>query len=193
MTILIFGLRYLYHRIFSRFYHLGWTVAFNKGTVVKNAKHISLGNNVYLAKDTFLQVPKEHALFGSHKPKLTIEDGVSVNIGTMISAVKSIHIKRNVNIAQYCFIGDHNYEYEDINVPIRHQGLTDVKPIVINEGTWIANKVTICSGVTIGKNCVIGANSVVKKDIPDYSVAVGVPAKIIKRYNFKTKKWGKTV
>lgn len=189
MEIFIFGLRYLYHRIFSGFYHLGWRVAFNKGTVIKNAKYISLGNNVYLGKNSFLQVPREHISHNSSKPKLIIEDDVSVNIGTMISAVKSIHIKKGVGIAQYCFIGDHDHDYKNISKPIRHQPLANVAPIIINEGTWIANKVTVCSGVTIGKHCVIGANSVVTKDIPDYSVAVGAPAKVIKKYNFKTKKW----
>lgn len=189
MTTLVFGLRYLYHLIFSRFFHLGWRVAFSKGIYLRNPEYISLGNNVFLANNAILSVPDEHVEYGLHKPKLKIEDGVRVNIGTMIAAAKSVHLKKSVNIAQYCFIGDHDHAYKDVTKLIRDQGLANVKPIVINEDTWIANKVTVCSGVTIGKHCVIGANSVVTKDIPDYSVAVGIPAKVIKKYNFKTKKW----
>ena len=190
MDKLIYAVRYLYYRIFYRFYHLGWPVGFGKNVAIRNPKYISLGNNIYLDNNVILQIPEEHAEYGSHKPKLEIEDKVTVGSTTMISAVKSIRIKKNVLISQHCFIGDHNHEYKDTNTPIRYQGLK-VAPIVIDEGAWIGANVTVSSGVRIGKNAVIGANSVVTKDIPDYSVAVGIPAKVIKKYNFKTKKWEK--
>jgi len=60
---------------------------------------------------------------------------------------------------------------------------------MIGEGSWIGTKVSIIGSVRIGKHCVIGANSVVTKDIPDFSVAVGAPAKVIKRYDFERKEW----
>jgi len=189
MNKLIYTLRYLYYRIFYRFYHLGWPVGFGKGVYIRNSKNISLGNEVLLVGNSILSVADEYTEHDSKKPQLKLGDRVRVNMFTMISAVKSVHIKKNVNIGQFCFIGDHDHEYKDVTKPIRDQGLTNVKPVVINEDTWIANKVTVCSGVTIGKHCVIGANSVVTKDIPDYSVAVGAPAKVIKKYNNKTKKW----
>lgn len=188
MTIFIFGLRYFYHRLFTNFYHLGRRVGFGENVVVRSPKYISLGNNVYLDNNVILQIPEEHAEYGSQKPKLEIEDKVTVGSTTMISAAKSIRIKKNVLISQHCFIGDHNHEYKDINTPIRYQGL-NASPIVIDEGAWIGANVTVASGVKIGKNAVIGANSVVTKDIPDYCVAVGLPAKVIKKYNFKDKKW----
>lgn len=193
MIIFIFGLRYLYHFIFSGFYHLGKKVGFGSNVAIRNARYISLGNNVYLDNNAILQIPEEHIGYGLHKPKLEIEDKVTVGSTTMISAVKSIQIKENVLISQHCFIGDHDHGYKDINTPIRYQDLTNVKPIVIDEGAWIGANVTVVSGVRIGKNAVIGTNSVVTKDIPDYSVAVGVPTKVIKKYNFKTKKWEKVV
>lgn len=59
----------------------------------------------------------------------------------------------------------------------------------IGDGSWLGTHVVIAGNITIGKHCVIGANSVVTKDIPDYSVAVGIPAKVVKRYNFDTKCW----
>jgi len=189
MTIFIFGLRYLYHLIFSRFHHLGRRVGFGSNVAIRNARYISLGNNVYLDNNAILQVPEEHAEYGSHKPKLEIEDKVTVGSTTMISAVKSIQIKKNVLISQHCFIGDHNHEYKDTSTPIRYQGLTNIAPIVIDEGAWIGANVTVASGVRIGKNSVIGANSVVTHDIPAFSVAVGLPARVIKKYNPKTKKW----
>ena len=67
--------------------------------------------------------------------------------------------------------------------------IKDNDSVIIDEGTWIGTKTTIIGNVHIGKHCVIGANSVVTKDIPDYCVAAGIPAKIIKRYNFETNCW----
>lgn len=83
-----------------------------------------------------------------------------------------------------------------INKPIISQGALDIKnnghnTLKIGDGSWIGTHVAIIGDVHIGKNCVIGANSVVTKDIPDYSVAVGIPAKIIKQYNFTTNSWEK--
>ena len=65
------------------------------------------------------------------------------------------------------------------------------KPVSIGDGCWIGEKVCILPGVTIGKKCVIGAGSVVTKSIPDYSIAVGNPAKVVKQYNFETQHWEK--
>ena len=79
----------------------------------------------------------------------------------------------------------------DINIPIERQNLV-VKDVYIGEDCKIYNGVVILQGVHIGKHCVLGANSVVTKDIPDYCVAVGSPAKIIKRYDFESKLWRKT-
>lgn len=61
--------------------------------------------------------------------------------------------------------------------------------VIISDGTWIGTNAVIVGNVKIGKNCVIGANSVVTKDIPDYCIAAGIPARIIKRYNIETHSW----
>ena len=189
MSKFIFGLKYLYFRLFYGFYHLGWPVGFGRGVSIRDAGYISLGNNVFLDNNVVLQLSEEHLKYGSQKPKVEIEDKVTIGLGTMISAAEHILIKKNVLISQHCFIVDHNNEYKDVNTPIRFQGIRNVKPVVINEGAWIGANTTICSGVTIGKNSVIGANSVLKKDVPDYAVAAGVPTKIIKRYDEKSKTW----
>ena len=75
-------------------------------------------------------------------------------------------------------------------MPILKQKIKQIGTVVIGEGSWLGENVCVI-GANVGKNCVIGANSVVTKDIPDYSVAVGVPAKVIKSYNFSSKKWEK--
>ncbi|MBI2621972.1 MAG: acyltransferase [Candidatus Levybacteria bacterium] len=183
--------RYFRHFLFSGFYHLGWPVVFRRNIVINGHEFISLGKNVVLDYDCVLNVITRHQnyKYNYQKPVIKIEDNVGITKGAFISAVRSIHIKKNVMIGPYCFIGDYNHGYEDITRPISKQPLKNIKPVVIEEGAWIGAHVSIASGVTIGKNSVIGANSVVTKDIPDYCVAVGTPAKIIKRYNKRNNNW----
>lgn len=114
-----------------------------------------------------------------------------------IAARGYVRIGEYVAMGPNCFIADFNHAYEDILRPVKLQGNTfiprkDGSPNVeIGDGSWLGTHVAIAGNVRIGKHCVIGANSVVTKDIPDYSVAVGIPAKVIKRYNLKTKSWKK--
>ena len=89
----------------------------------------------------------------------------------------------------FVYISDFNHRYNNINLPIQDQGLSNKGGICIGKGTWIGAHSTIVGSVNIGKGCVIGANSVVTRDIPDYCVAVGSPAKIIKQYDFNLKEW----
>ncbi len=191
-TYPLFIIRYLKHRFLTGFNRIGWKVGFGSGVTIRQAANISIGNSVYLDNYVVLQAPNKFEKTSKHSSvKLKIEDKVTVGLCTMISAVKKIHIQKNVLISQHCFIGDHNHEYKDITTPIRFQGLTNIKPIIIKEGAWIGANCTICTGVTIGKNSVVGANSVVTKSIPDFSVSVGTPAKVIKRFNKKTEAWEK--
>ena len=78
--------------------------------------------------------------------------------------------------------------YEDIETPIKKQPIVQKKEVYIGDGSWLGENVCVI-GASIGKHCVIGANSVVTKDIPDYSIAVGSPAKVIKQFDFKENKW----
>ena len=93
--------------------------------------------------------------------------------------------------ADRVYISDNLHGYEDINTPIKDQPIRQINPVRIGEGSWIGVGVAVM-GATIGRHCVIGANSVVTRDIPDYSVAVGIPAKVIKRYDFQSNRWRKT-
>lgn len=104
-----------------------------------------------------------------------------------------MHICSNVNIGPFVFLTDHNHNFENPDVPIKDQGIS-VKSganLVIGEGSWLGTKVTVVGDVHIGKHCVIGANAVVTKDIPDYSVAVGIPARVVRQFDFLTGEWKK--
>lgn len=187
--MIMFAIKYFCYKLFGGFYKLGWKVAFESGVAIRNRGYISLGSNIYLGKNVAIQVPEEHKDYGDHKPKLVIGDKVTVGMGTMISSAKYIKIEENVMIGPSCYVTDHNHKYTEIDEPIRFQGLDNVNAVTIGRDSWLGANAVISAGVTVGKHSVIGANSVVTKDIPDYSVAVGVPARVIKKYNHTTRKW----
>lgn len=148
-------------------------------------KYIEIGNNVRIQYKTWLAcVP----LTGAKNPKLIISDGSCIGNFNHIYATESIIIEPNVLTADKVYISDNLHSYEDITLPIIKQPIKQISKVVIGEGSWVGENVCII-GASIGKHCVIGANSVVTKNIPDFCVAVGAPAKVIKRYNFETKVW----
>jgi acetyltransferase-like isoleucine patch superfamily enzyme len=86
-------------------------------------------------------------------------------------------------------ITDGLHGYENANEPYKYQKLFRIAPIRIKRGCWIGQNVVILPGVTIGELTIIGANSVVTKNIPDRCIAVGAPAKVIKTWDENTQRW----
>lgn len=132
-----------------------------------------------------------------------IEDFSTINngVGDVIIGEKSfigmsnviigpVTIGNNVILAQNVVISGLNHGYENVNIPPSLQK-TVGKKIFISDDVWIGANSVITAGTSIGKHCVIGAGSVVTKDVPEFSVAVGNPAKVIKAYNPVTVKWEK--
>ena len=128
---------------------------------------------------------------GEPEAKLIIGDGCAIGHFNEIYATKSIIIENNVLTADRVYISDNLHGYENPESPVIKQPIKQNGTVHIGEGSWLGVGVAVM-GANIGKHCVIGANAVVTKDIPDYSVAVGIPAKIIKRYNIESGKWEKT-
>lgn len=149
---------------------------------IVNGKKIELGKNVAIRPDVDLFA----------RDKIRIGDGC--DIGTRNRIVGNVIIEKKVLFGPDNYICSVDHCYEDINVPIIEQGAYVVNnnghdELKIGEGSWIGTHVAIIGNVHIGKNCVIGANAVVTRDVPDFSVAVGIPAKVIKRYNCEKKQW----
>lgn len=182
--------RYVFYRFMYAFNSLGWPIEFSKDLTIFNEEFIKIGNNVNINEYVALKCITDKNVKNKNL-KITIGDRVGIGMGTQIVAAESITIEDDVILAPYCFVGDFDHEYEDTTLPVWQQPLRNLKPITIKKGAWIGTKSTVCAGVTIGKNSVIGANSVVTKDVPDYSVAAGIPARVLKKYNQKTKKWEK--
>lgn len=114
-----------------------------------------------------------------------------------ITAMEKVQIGNNVLLASKIYIsdcshgsyaGDENDSHPDTRPDTRP---LFSKPVVIEDNVWLGEFVSVLPGVTIGKGTIVGANSVVSKSLPPYVIAVGTPAKPIKKFNFETNKWEK--
>lgn len=122
----------------------------------------------------------------------TVRIGKGSEIGERcrISIANSLEIGKKVLFSPNVYITDCDHEYRNVDIPIIDQGIVQKgQKASIGDGSYVGINAVIVGNVKIGKHCVIGANSVVTKDVPDYCVAVGSPAKIIKRYNLETQLW----
>lgn len=153
---------------------------------------VTAGNGVYIGKHCSLK--------GKHN--ITLEDSVTVRPYAQIWSVGAVRIGRGSEIGERCrisiansleigekvlfspnvYITDCDHEYRDVNVPVIDQGIVQRgQRVSIGDGSYIGINAVIVGNVKIGKHCVIGANSVVTHDIPDYSVVAGYPARVIKQ------------
>lgn len=111
-------------------------------------------------------------------------------IGLSNTVIGPITIGNRVNISQNVVLIGLDHNYQDVYKGIIEQGVT-TSPITIGDDTIIGANTIVLSGITIGKHCFIGAGCLVNKDIPDYTVAVGNPVRIIKQYDFNQEKWSR--
>jgi acetyltransferase-like isoleucine patch superfamily enzyme len=188
------GLRKMYSAWVSLTYpfaSIGYDVSLHFTSKVsrQQAPRISIGNTVRVLEHAWLNVPTDDP---TGEPTIVIDDNCSIGYGSIVSGKNHIHLERDVLVGQHVIIQDHNHAYENIHAPIMQQGSTKGGRIRIGEGSWIGRGAAIlCSrgDLTIGRHCVVSANSVVMRSIPDYSVVFGMPATIIRQYDPETRAW----
>lgn len=159
-----------------------------KPLVLRGIQNISLGEGSFIRKNAHIEVMP---YTGENECNFVMGRCSHFQFSAHIIATKSIVVGNYCNIGTNVYITDNTHTYENINVPVKLSPIKQLRTITIGDGTWIGRN-SIVIGCSIGKHCVIGANSVVKHDIPDYCVAAGIPARIIKRYDFETQAWRKT-
>lgn len=152
---------------------------------IKCVGNIYIGDRVIIQYKTWLAA---QPINEGEQCCLEIGDGTNIGHFNHIYATKSIRIGKDVLTADRVYISDNLHSYENINLPILKQPIKQISTVEVGDGSWIGEGACII-GAKIGRGCVIGSNAVVTKDIPDYSVAVGIPAKVIKKYNFNTNVW----
>ena len=141
-------------------------------------KRIAIGDGVFLGAGCCLQALPDS---DDQSVALFIGSGTSVAGRCVISAVRSVRLEENVLLARNVYISDHSHRFDQTDLPILSQGIAKIRPVLIKKGAWLGQNVVVCPGVTIGAGSVIGANSVVNQDVPDFSLAAGAPARIIRQ------------
>ena len=151
---------------------------------IQNKKGIFIGNNVRI-------YPGMRAELSAPNSRIIFEDDISVGQNLHIVCYKDdLVIGRGTTISGNVFISNVNHDYHELGKPIIKQELK-YKNTIIGENCFIGYGVAILPGTELGKQCIVGANSTVFGCFPDYSVIVGSPARVVKRYNESTNKWEK--
>jgi acetyltransferase-like isoleucine patch superfamily enzyme len=164
---------------FGRF-GVGSIICFPQNTIF-NERYIHIGSGTMIGPHTTLSagmMPGQQCLTD---PVVRIGDRCLIGKGSGIVGHFSIDIGDDVWTGHHVYITDQNHGYEDVNLPISQQTQPE-RAVSIGNGSWLGYGTVVLPGATIGEHVTIGANSVVTGDIPSYSVAVGAPAKVIRRY-----------
>lgn len=144
---------------------------------ISGQHRIALGSKVFIGSGSWLQTLPDD---DNQSVAIFISDGVSIAGSCVISAVRSVVLEDSVLLARNVYISDHMHRYTDTGKPVQAQGLDKIQPVLIRKGAWLGQNVVVCPGVTIGAGSVIGANSVVTQDVPNFCVAAGAPARVVK-------------
>jgi len=150
--------------------------------VIPRSSHLRR-HRLFVARKTLVET---NCVICTWHGDVILKEGASVGIGSIV--IGPVTIGENSICSQNCFIGGQSHIFQDISMNFLSQGL-EIKQVVIGKNVWIGSNAVVLLGVKIGDNSVIGAGSTVVKDIPSYCVAVGNPARVVKRYNFETKQW----
>ena len=137
---------------------------------------LEIGAHTLLEPDVWITAPGD--------ARIRIGEGCFLNLGTMVASVELVEIGDHCMLANGCFVTDGNHRFEDRDRPVPWQGFTTKGPTRIGDNTWLGAHVVVTSGVTIGERCVVGANSVVTKDVEPYTIAAGAPARPLRNIEY---------
>lgn len=116
--------------------------------------------------------------------RIRIGGGSFLNLGVQVAAMERVEIGEHCMFANGCFVTDADHRFDDPERPVPWQGFTTKGPTRVGDNVWCGANVVITSGVTVGERCVIGANSVVNRDLPPRVIAAGVPAKVVREIDY---------
>lgn len=183
-------IRYLKNKIYAGYIGNQFASHGNNLTVrysmlcIRGAKFITVGDNVSIGKGVQLTAYSNFRITEQFfSPEIKIGDNCSIGDYSHITCICSIIIGNNVTMGKNILISDNAHGSSDIkllSIAPNHRPLYSKGGVIINDNVWIGEKSSILPGVTVGYGAIIGAGSVVTKDVPPYSVVAGNPAKVIK-------------
>jgi len=171
----------LYKPFFGKF---GLPSYIGKPLFIENFKRIFIGKRVRIFPGSRMEVIGKDA-------SIIFDENIAVGQNFHITSAAELFIGKNTTILGSVMITNIDHDYQEISKPIWEQKLI-IKETRIGENCFIGYGAIIQAGTVLGKQCIVGANAVVRGNFPDYSVIVGVPAKIVKRYDVKSQEWKKT-
>jgi acetyltransferase-like isoleucine patch superfamily enzyme len=178
---------FLYRLVFEKF---GSGSYIRRPLLILNSDHISIGERVAIREGARLEVVRSSE---ERIPRLVIESDTNIEQNVHIVCHSRVRIGRNVSVTANCAIVDVTHPFCDVHdsKKIGSRILDEDSFVEIGDGSFIGYGSVILPNVRIGTHAVIGANSVVTRDVPDYSMAAGSPAVVVKRYDFATNAWVK--
>jgi acetyltransferase-like isoleucine patch superfamily enzyme len=159
-----------------RFYRYGKATILHRPAWIFGAGQIAIGNHCLILGGCYIAAEKR--AWDRPAPVLSIGDRVGIRPYCMISASESIVIEDDVIIGAFSSVIDSDHTFSMGRPNVMHNPIVS-SPVRIGRGTWLAERVAVLRGADIGRCCIIGANSVVRGSIPDYSIAVGAPARVV--------------
>ncbi len=148
----------------------------------------SVGKDTNIHANAYITPLKEYAGV-KYRPEIRIGNGVYIGRYAYFVAIDSIVIEDGCVLSEYVYITDNAHGLHPDRGPIMKQPLESKGPVHIGRNCFLGFRVSVMPGVTLGEHCVVGANSVVTRSFPAYSMIAGVPAKAIKIYNKETRTW----
>jgi len=184
--------RWFYGRLFKR---AGRGLTIGRNVVIRHADNIQLGDRVVIDDNTVIDargagdeglaigddvIIGRGAILQCKAGAMRIGEKTSIGAGSVLCSMGGLKVGRSVMVAGGCEISGGQYHTERLDVPIAEQGIYTYGPVTIGDGTWLAMGVIVLDAVSVGRDCAVGAGAVVTKDLPDRSIAVGVPARVIR-------------
>ena len=170
-----YGVRYLWRfKILSRHIRTRGMVFMGRGTRVscrRGLARMEIGRGVWIGEGCAIRC---------HEGSFRLGDRVVLGGHNTLTGYLDIDVGEDCIFADWIYVADFDHRYKDVGTPIQKQGLT-FSPVRIGRDCWIGNKVSVLRGASVGDGSVLGAHAVVRDDIAPYSVAVGAPARVVKK------------
>jgi|ERR1039458_3171148 acetyltransferase-like isoleucine patch superfamily enzyme len=174
-----------YRRVFGSF---GSGSVLYKPMMLSNPRFMHIGKNVTIRQGVRLEVIQSDT---GNRPELQIGDNVNIEQNVHVVCHSRIVIGNDVSITGHCAIVDVTHPYDDVDDPVKigDRILTERSFVEIGDGSFLGFNAIVMPNARIGKHCVVGAHSLVTKDVPDYSVVAGNPARILRQYDAAKGEW----